>query len=835
MTPPASEGSRRERLFVAVGQALRTLPRSNAVTGLVSTVLGSASTPPNIPNAVAAHFSERDYRRALAAGHIVSDDLEVAVDVAVRDKRLSPTWRDAALAAVLNGLPDHDAARVRWELSEHRALCETSDRASLWSICLSLVSQYPATPRRPATPPTALEALRRLSHEDPRELVDTALMRVCTAWLDHAARWSMPRDPGGLYTSWRALVRAGPEPLGWRRGLKAMLIASPTAESMALCSLDDLGIPEVNWSEFVTESLCEHPTWATFLYQPDSATVSPPVEAIDYLAVRLCLTRLALSHIARRFIHYTGPLSGLAHLSTNSTNTPTTTSPPTADQQLCRAWKLFHLALALNLDSTKLSSLRPRAQRDLTSASDGLDTSLRRELLRDAYEIHHRDQVLTTVLSSRARSLTVLSPDGPPRLPTLQVITCSSVHEEPLRRRLETHPSVDTLASLSFSTFLPPASLLNRRDRERLSFSSRFTFFSTLLTRRRASTPDPDGSLSTPTAPQTFSLDDKARQLANLLSPIGLATHFAPVVVVVGHHVCRPADSPRPTHSHCSVCLGQASEANAQLLVSFANDREVRARLITFGINIPDTTVFITAHHNFDTHHIEVIVPSTITNVCLASLSLFNNLLSHPSSDRHPGPAHSSLSLSLDTHFKPRSHRNPGPRPAPEIYIPDHHNLLLSPLAVCVIGRRHLTQFIPIEFAPTWVSFDPSNDPDGQHLTRSIASVVTVFTGIDLSQHPLHVRPRSSDEPPRPVLIVEATPEHLNRVFARLPSLRALFDSGLMRLALIDPSLGIVKIYTLSAFVPWSFLSSQPPQHNPDLSRSAVGTDHSPRSGHAHS
>ncbi|MEZ4410707.1 MAG: putative inorganic carbon transporter subunit DabA [Polyangiales bacterium] len=639
---PAAE--RRDRLRAAIARGSHLLPAQgplsvfihhNTLHAFESLRFADALREAASALDVEVLLPEAEYRAALAAGRIEPDDLEVAVDSAVREKWLPAPWRDAALAAVTYGLPEHDAARVRWEITERDAL---PDRA-LWALCVDLAAEHPPESRVDAPAMSAREALRAATGEDPAALVDGVVARVCAAWLDEGmAHWPMPRDPAGMYASWRALALASPEPPDWRAGLKALLAAAPTAEAMVLDVLDALGATEAEWEGAIQAALLELPGWAGMVHRlettpTDRAPDAPAASTLDYLALRLCLTRLALTHLARAS-GYRGPLSGLRAFALERV---TDRAPSREDLALTRAWRLFHLALGLGLDAASLRATRPRARRALVAAADGLDGAARRRILHDAYEVHHRDEVLGALRANLARPLSLRAVARP----RLQVVTCIDDREESLRRHLEeADPELETFGAVGFfglavayrglddgghAPHCPPALSPSHRADERavdghaasaaaraarrrslasvshaLRFGSRTLGRGFVLAplmgaaalaglalrvlaprwsrrlRERAMArllPTPETELRS----DALSADEAGARVADALRAMGMVDRFAPLVVVLGHG-SRGVNNPHQSAYECGACGGRGGGANARLFAALANDPAVRAR-----------------------------------------------------------------------------------------------------------------------------------------------------------------------------------------------------------------------------------------------------------------
>lgn len=94
-----------------------------------------------------------------------------------------------------------------------------------------------------------------------------------------------------------------------------------------------------------------------------------------------------------------------------------------------------------------------------------------------------------------------------------------------------------------------------------------------------------------------MSLVDRVAAAGSILRAMSLTEGFAPVVLIAGHGA-RVVNAPFASALQCGACGGHAGDANARLLVSFLNDRAVRAGLGEEGIVIPADTLFVAGLHD---------------------------------------------------------------------------------------------------------------------------------------------------------------------------------------------------------------------------------------------
>ena len=103
------------------------------------------------------------------------------------------------------------------------------------------------------------------------------------------------------------------------------------------------------------------------------------------------------------------------------------------------------------------------------------------------------------------------------------------------------------------------------------------------------------------------STDELCRLAESFLRTIGLTGDFAPVVLLVGHG----SETKNNAHAaglDCGACCGQPGDVNARAAAALFNDENVRAGLVSRGIQVPTTTLFVGALHNTTTDEVTLFV-----------------------------------------------------------------------------------------------------------------------------------------------------------------------------------------------------------------------------------
>ena len=93
-----------------------------------------------------------------------------------------------------------------------------------------------------------------------------------------------------------------------------------------------------------------------------------------------------------------------------------------------------------------------------------------------------------------------------------------------------------------------------------------------------------------------FTIDEQVMYIENLLKMIGLIDSFPKFVIISGHGSCSD-NNPFESALDCGACGGSISLPNARALSMIANKPEIREKLISRGISIPEDTRFIPALH----------------------------------------------------------------------------------------------------------------------------------------------------------------------------------------------------------------------------------------------
>jgi len=339
-----------------------------------------------------------------------------------------------------------------------------------------------------------------------------------------------------------------------------------------------------------------------------------------------------------------------------------------------------------------------------------------------------------------------------------------------------------------------------------------------------------------------FTEEEMANRIASLLGSIGATHNFSPLVYLIGHG----ASSVNNTYYagyDCGACSGRAGSVNARVAAWMANQTSVRLILESKGIIIPDFVQFVGGLHDTTRDEIEFYDTENLSkkNASLhrkfaqkfnQALSLnakersrrFNLLSTRDTADR----IHQQVKLRALSLFEPRPELNHATN------------------AICIIGRRELSQQLFLDRRAFLNSYNPEEDPDGIFLTGILKAVAPVCGGINLeyffsrtdphrlgagSKLPHNVigllgvangvegdlRPglptqmTEVHDPIRLLVVVEQKPDFILSVLAKESSTRQWFDNNWIHLVAIDPDNRQLYRYENTQFREYHSKAGRPP------------------------
>jgi len=340
----------------------------------------------------------------------------------------------------------HDeAAMERWDAGRW----EAAALQALWRICRDgVVGHTPARPLFQAV--RHRDYLLEATNVDSDLLVNQILIRFCAAFTDQGfAEWALPNRNQGFFRSFCVVHgRPGGPPEPWQAGLADELRRLEHEDvgprESILASLEELGVGEPEWNDFIAASLIALRGWAGLIRQNEvrADRVAIPVpqgSLVEFLAVRLILERWALRYVAKTALGFTGPLielreAALANLYGRN-----------GSQDVQRAFQIFQIAQVRGWSPRELLQLSRRDWAQLIDEIESFPGLERRRIFHQAFERRFRNQVLDAFsLHTRSAPRNVAEPK-------FQSVYCIDAREESFRRHLEEiEPDAETFGAPGF-------------------------------------------------------------------------------------------------------------------------------------------------------------------------------------------------------------------------------------------------------------------------------------------------------------------------------------------------------------------------------------------------
>ncbi len=356
-----------------------------------------------------------------------------------------------------------------------------------------------------------------------------------------------------------------------------------------------------------------------------------------------------------------------------------------------------------------------------------------------------------------------------------------------------------------------------------------------------------------------FTHEEMADIVEKLLREIGLVEDIAPAVLLIGHG-SSSVNNPHLSAYGCGATAGGCGGPNGRAFAQMANDKRVQALLKKRGLCIPPETVFVGGVHDTCTDEV------TLDELAMARLSpALGQAIQEALRSASELNAHERCRL-FDT-----APNNLSPRQAKKLVEarsvdlseprPEYNHARNS---CCIVGQRQWTRGLFLDQRAFLVSYNPNQDPQGDRLYDVLMGSLPVGMGINLeyffgsidqsfygagSKLPhnvsgllgvmdghksdlrtgLYSQMIEKHPPVRMVAVVEATPDSLERVFVRNPSVRQLVERGWVHLVSWQPEKGEMFLYSRSGFSPFHPRTREVQSFA--RSRDAYGPSDEPRPG----
>jgi uncharacterized protein YbcC (UPF0753/DUF2309 family) len=329
-----------------------------------------------------------------------------------------------------------------------------------------------------------------------------------------------------------------------------------------------------------------------------------------------------------------------------------------------------------------------------------------------------------------------------------------------------------------------------------------------------------------------FTVHEMADIVRRVLEDIGIRHRLSPLVLVVGHGSIS-LNNPHESAHDCGACGGGRGGPNARAFAQMANDARVRGLLASTGLVIPAATWFVGAQRNtcdntvtfFDTELIPAAARAAFERASDA-VDLARRREAHERCRRFDAVPPWYPPIAALAHVQGRAADLAQPRP-------EYGH---ATNAFCIIGRRSRTRGLFLDRRAFLVSYDPASDHDATILARIMAAAVPVVAGISLEYYFSYVDPTGygsgtklphnvtsllgvmdgaqSDlrtglpwqmveihEPTRLAVVVEGTPDRVQRVVLNNPALERLVRNRWIWLACLDTDSGRVWELRSTGFV----------------------------------
>jgi uncharacterized protein YbcC (UPF0753/DUF2309 family) len=322
----------------------------------------------------------------------------------------------------------------------------------LWLVCRDGVKQAQRPVNTNAESSIRHRALLlAATGQDSDLLVHPVLIRFCAAFTDQGiSNWVLPdRNKGFLHAFCTLHQSASALHESWMRPLVKMLgrirTERRTPADIIVESLDDLAVPEQEWSDYIDGTVLALRGWAGMIWQMETRDdrVAKPVPTgslLEFVAVQLLLERCALRHICNSAAV---PIKkSLTTLRSILMNRLAARTDPSIEN---RVFYVFQLAQYMGWNPQVLEQLTIEEWESLIAEIEAFPSLDRRRILHRAFERRLRVRALDAIAIKNLK-FTHLS-----KTARFQCVFCLDAREESFRRHLEEQDSgIETFGAAGF-------------------------------------------------------------------------------------------------------------------------------------------------------------------------------------------------------------------------------------------------------------------------------------------------------------------------------------------------------------------------------------------------
>uniref|UniRef100_A0A7C2NW89 Probable inorganic carbon transporter subunit DabA n=1 Tax=Schlesneria paludicola TaxID=360056 RepID=A0A7C2NW89_9PLAN len=555
-----------------------------------------------------------------------------------------------------------------------------------------------------------------------QESVNRELIKWCAAYFDDGqSTISLPGRDAGLYRAFADLARFDGR-LNRSQTANAVLASLPESPDKAIAeSLEALGIADDQQEEFLRQGLAALPGWSGYVkwkenWQRPEEHAKRPATLVDYVAVRLVLTRLLWPEAAVTDLDDTPRPSYLSEL-------------PVREAQFRDALLQQLLPQAKAMPAAKPG--RPAAQ--LVFCID-----VRSEPFRRAVEAQGHYETLGFAgffgLPVRVKGLDDDQPhDSCPVLLKPRHVVCdhaTAAAEAACVRRYDRGRSWLRMPK-SFYQWLKynlatPFALVEMLGPwlglRMLAQTWSPTLVWGLAEQARTTVMPP---VSTEPVLDGIELSQQADYGESALRMMGLTEQLAPLVVLCGHG-SSTTNNAYASALDCGACAGNHGGRNARILAAILNRPPVRARLADRGLAIPADTLFLAAEHDTTTDQVQLDQPDGLSTAHQEQLERLRTALANA--------RRANAQARAKTFGLPRLQGDPAVRETQRRsrdWAEVRPEWGLARNAALIVGPRELTREVNLEGRCFLQSYDWQTDPTGQYLTTILTAPMVVAQWIN--------------------------------------------------------------------------------------------------------